>query len=67
MSRFSAETFLSHSTETFRRGTFCAVFQKVSGSEQVYGWERERGGGGEGGSITIFCRKFFVSQFRKIS
>ena len=27
-----------------------------------------RGGGGrEGGSITIFCQKFFVSQCRKIS
>ena len=27
----------------------------------------EWGGGGEGGSITIFRRKFFVSQCRKIS
>ena len=29
--------FLSHSAEKFRREPFCAVFQKTSGSEKVYG------------------------------
>ena len=37
---------------------FCAVFQKISGSEKVHGKEG-------GGSIKIFRRKFFVSQCRK--
>ncbi len=36
-SRFSAEKFLSHSAEYFVGQTFCAVFQKFSGSEKVYG------------------------------
>ena len=36
-SRFSAETFLSHSAEYFVGQPFCAVFQKFSGSEKVYG------------------------------
>ena len=37
---------------------FCAVFQKISGSQKVYGKEG-------GGSIKIFRRKFFVSRCRK--
>ena len=38
---------------------FCALFQKISDSEKVYGLEG-------GGSIKIFRRKFlFVSQCRK--
>ena len=37
ISRFSFEIFLSHNAETYRRGTFCAVFQKISVSEKVYG------------------------------
>ena len=36
---------------------FCAVFQKISGTEKV--WIRE-------GGINIFRRKTFVSQCRKI-
>ena len=38
---------------------FCAVFQKVSGSEKLYGLER--------GSINIFRQNIFVSQCRKLS
>ena len=37
ISRFSFGIFLSHNAETFRGGTFCAVFQKISVSENVYG------------------------------
>ena len=37
ISRFSFEIFLSHNAETYRRGTFCAVFQKISVSENVHG------------------------------
>ena len=33
---------------------FCALFQKISGSEKVYGW----GGGGQGGSIKISVEYF---------
>ena len=29
--------FLSHSAEKFRGEPFCAVFQKISGSQKVYG------------------------------
>ena len=29
--------FLSHSADKFRREPFCAVFQKNSGSQKVYG------------------------------
>ena len=36
---------------------FCAAFQKISGSEKVYGFMDKSGGGG----IKIFRRKFFVS------
>ena len=34
--RVSVENSLSLNAETFRRGTFCAVFQKISVSENVY-------------------------------
>ena len=36
-SRFSAQSFLSDSAEFFVGQPFCAVFQKFSGSEEVYG------------------------------
>ena len=39
---------------------FCAVFQKISGSEKVYGWDGGR-------KNQNFRRKFFVSQYRNIS
>ena len=44
--------FSSQSAENFRRGTFCAVFQKASGGEKV--WIR---GGGEDQAFPskIFC------------
>ena len=60
-SRFSFENSLSHSAEKNHREPFCAVIQKISDSEKVYGKE----GGGE--SIKIFRRKFFVSQCRQMS
>ena len=37
ISRFSVENFLSHSAEKFCVVPFCAVFQKLSGSQKVYG------------------------------
>ena len=37
LSRFSVEKIFSHSAEYFVGQTFCAVFQKFSGSEKVYG------------------------------
>ena len=37
---------------------FCAVFQKVSGDEKIFGNE---GGGG----VKIFCRKFFCLTMPK--
>ena len=37
LSRFFVEIFLSHSKEKIRRQPLCAVFQKISGSEKVYG------------------------------
>ncbi len=36
-SRFSAEKFLCHSAEYFVGHSFCAVFQKFSVSEKVFG------------------------------
>ena len=36
-STISAENFLSHSAEYFVGQPFCAVFQKFSSSEKVYG------------------------------
>ena len=56
-SRFSIENLLSHSTEKLRRGTFC--------NRNFSGWK-----GGclkSRGSITIFCKNFFISQSRKRS
>ena len=38
--------------------TICAVFQKFSGSEKLYGYERV--------DIKIFRRVFFVSQCLKV-
>ncbi len=35
--RFSVEKFLSHGGEYFLGQPFCAVFQKFSGSEELYG------------------------------
>ena len=52
MSRFSVENFSSHNLtvpKVFSEEHYSAVFQKVSGSEKVYGYV-----GGAG--ITIFCR-----------
>ena len=58
LSRFSVENFLSHSAEIIRRGPFCAVFQKISGIENI----SKRGGG----STRIFRRKRFCLTVPKI-
>ena len=58
VSRFSLEKFLSHSAEKFRRGTLLCL-TKILLSKNV---KDKRGGG-----ITIFCRKFVLSLYRKTS
>ena len=51
--------FLSHSTETFRRGTLlCCVSENFCKRKSL--WIRERGGG-----IKIFLRKFFLTVPKK--
>ena len=60
LSKLSVANFLSHSSETLVEEPFSAVFQKIAGSEKVYG--KERGGG----SIEFFRRKIFVSNCRNI-
>ena len=37
VSRSSVGKLLSYTAELFLREAFCAVFQKISGSEEVYG------------------------------
>ena len=59
MSRFSKEIFFLTVPKNFVGEPLCAVFQKISGSEKIYGPEV--------GNIKIFRRKLFVSQCRKIS
>ena len=39
---------------------FCAVFQKISGIEKIYGEE------GEGGSVTIFGHLFLSHSAEKV-
>ena len=39
MSLFSVETFCLTVPKNFVGEPFCAVFQKISGSQKVYGWE----------------------------
>ena len=58
MSRFSVETFLSHSTETLRRGTLiCGVSEDFRERKSL--WIRGRG------RYQDFFSKNFVSQCRK--
>ena len=61
VSRFSVENFYLTMPKIFIGEPFCAVFQKNSGSEKVYGLD------GRGWGIKIFRRKFSVSGCRKIS
>ena len=58
ISRFSVEKFLSHSAKSFAGETFCAVFQKNSGSDKVFGYESV--------DIKIF-RVFFCLTVRRSS
>ena len=65
ISQFSMENLLSHSTEKLRKGTLLC-FRKILVSKNFLD---KKGGekGEEERSITIFYRKFFVSQCRKFS
>ena len=59
--RFSVDSFLYHSTETFRRATFLCRVSEKSVSEKVYGKE-------EGGVSTISVENFLshsAENFRK--
>ena len=60
LSQFSIETLMSHSTEKLRRRTLLC-FTNFLVSKKLLDKRAE------GGSITIFCQNFFVSQCRKIS
>ena len=51
---FPSKFFCLRVPKQFVGEKFCAVFQKVSGSEKLYGIER--------GGINIFRQKNFVSQ-----
>ena len=62
VSRFSVEVFVSLYRNNSLENTL--VFQKNSFNENFHAWE---GGGGGGGFITIFSRKFYVSLCRKTS
>ena len=42
--------------KTFIGEPFCAVFQKISGSHKVYGWE------GGGGGVSSFSVENFLSH-----
>ena len=57
---FPSQLFSLAGPKNFVRETFCAVFQKTSASEKVYGQER-------GECMKIFRRKFLVAQCRKFS
>ena len=58
MSRFCFEIFCLTVPKSFVGEPFYAVFQKISGSQKVYGWER--------GGIMIFRRKNFCLAVPKI-
>ena len=57
---FLSKNFSVTVPKNFVGQPFCAVFQKFSSSEKVYG---EKGGG----SIKIFRRIIFLPECRKIS
>ena len=59
---FLSKLFCLTVPKHFVEEPFCVVFQKISGSEKKKFMDRGRG---EGGSIKIFRRIFFVSQCRK--
>ena len=61
VSKFSVESFHLKVPDYFVEEPFCAVFQKISGSEKVH--EKEGGGG----SIEVFRRDTFVLKCRKNS
>ena len=58
MSRFCVETFLSHSAEKSRRGTFLICASENFSSRRNI-WIR-------GGSITIFCQNFLSDSAEKL-
>ena len=56
---FPSKVFRLRVPELFVAEIFCAVFRKVSGSEELYGVERR--------GIKIFRQIVFVSQCRNLS
>ena len=56
VARFSVDYFMSQSTDAFEGEAFGVSI--ISGIEKFSAQE---------GYTTIFCRKFFVSQYRKVS
>ena len=56
IARLSVDYFMFHRTEIFVGESFSVSL--ISGIENFYAQK---------GYITIFCRKFFVSQYQKIS
>ena len=56
---FPSKVFCLGVPEIFLEENFCAVFRKVSGSEELYGLERR--------GIKIFRQTVCVSQCRKLS
>ena len=54
MSQFFVEFFCLAVPKKFAGEPFCAVFQKISGSEKVYGQELEGGGGVSRFSVENF-------------
>ena len=73
VSRLSVENSLSHSAEKNHREPFCAVIQKISDSEKVYGKEGGRVSRFSFGSffclimLKSFIGKTFCAVFQKIS
>ena len=61
VSRFSVEIVLSHSTETFRRGTLLCCVSENFWHRKIL-WIRGRG---ERGSITIFRQNFLSHSAEK--
>ena len=62
ISRFFLKILSCHSTKKLRRGTLLPFTIFLVSINFV----DKRGGEEEGGSITVFCRKFFVSKAKKL-
>ena len=60
VSRFSVEIFCLTVPKNFVEEPFCAVFQKIFGSEKVYVWVG--GGGGRREGVSWFSDEIFLSH-----